>query len=663
MGFDLQKISFAPNAKRVMTSFDIQAIVSELKEKIVGTRIENIYQFSPLGFLISLRPSHRVIIEAGRRIHLTRYEIEKPSAPSLFCSILRRHLRQSCIEDIEVKDFERIVRFKFSSKDGSRSLLLEIFGAGNILLLNEEEKIVQALTYRRMRDRNVIRGEVYRFPPPRGISPTRASLTDFSNIKTQKGDVAPALGRILSIGSPYIEEILLRAMIDKSLPARNLTEVQIESLCSASTNLIQDHNKISSRVVAETSGEWLDIIPSPLLQYSSKKNIEYHTFNEAADDYFTGLSTTTEITMKEAVTNSRFEERRRIIEQQKEHLKNLEVEEFRNRRIADLLYIHFQEVNALLDNLQQHKEKLDGPINVLSLDSTKRTVRVQLEEQEFDLDLRLSFNDNVKQFYENSKKAHQKLEGVTKAISEAEKRFKNQDQERPQELDPPLRIIRERAWYEKFHWARSRNGALIVGGRDATTNELLIKKNMEPNDLVFHADSPGAPFVLLKASGTEITEGDIDDAAHMAASYSSAWKSGAAFADAYWVKPEQISKEAPSGEYLTRGSFMIRGQKNYLKHLQLRVSIGLLEESEGLQVIGGPPEATKKHTKSTVDIIPGRLTSGALAKDIRKALASKRLEIRKSILTFPIEEIQRFIPAGRGEIVSDPKLIGFETSR
>jgi hypothetical protein len=80
-------------------------------------------------------------------------------------------------------------------------------------------------------------------------------------------------------------------------------------------------------------------------------------------------------------------------------------------------------------------------------------------------------------------------------------------------------------------------------------------------------------------------------------------------------------------------------------------------------VIGGPPEATKKHTKSTVDIIPGRLSSGALAKDIRKALASKRLEIRKSILTFPIEEIQRFIPAGRGEIVSEPQLTGLETSR
>ena len=653
MGFDLQKISFAPNAKSVMTSFDIQAIVSELKGKIVGSRIDNIYQFSPLSFLISLRPSERMIMESGRRVHLTRYEVEKPATPSLFCSILRRNLGQSCIEDIEVKDFERVVKFKLSSKDGAKSLVLEIFGAGNVLLLNEEERIVQALTYRRMRDRNVVRGEVYRLPPPRGISPALISLADFSSIKMQKGDVARALGRILSIGSPYIEEILLRARIEKSLMAMNLTDIDIESLYSASKSLVQDLDRISSCVVTEASGEWLDIVPFRLVQYSSKKNMEYQTCNEAADDYFTALSAATQITMKAAVTDSRFEERKRIIEQQKEHLKNLEAEGSKNRRIADLLYIHFQEVNELLESLLQHRERLEVALKVLSLDSEKRRVRVQLEEQEFDLDLRLSFNDNARQFYDYSKNARGKLQGVVKAIDEAEKRFNKQDQERPQEAEHPLRIVRERAWYEKFRWARSRNGAFIVGGRDATTNEILIKKNMEPSDLVFHADFPGAPFVLLKASDIEISEGDIDDAAHLAASYSSAWQSGATFADVYWVKPEQISKEAPSGEYLTRGSFMIRGQKNFLRHIQLRISIGLLEEPEGLQVIGGPPEATKKHTGLAVDIIPGRLTSGALAKDIRKALASKRLELRKSIIALPIEEIQRFIPAGRGEIENE----------
>ena len=653
LGFNLHKISFATNAKSVMTSFDIQAIVNELKDRIVGSRIDNIYQFSPFSFLISLRPSYRMVMESGRRIHLTRYEIEKPATPSLFCSVLRRNLRQGSIEDIEVKDFERIVKFRLSSKDGTKSLVLEIFGAGNVILLDEEERIVQALTYRRMRDRNIVRGEIYRLPPPRGISPIHVSIEDLSSIKMQKGEVARALGRILSIGGPYIEEILLRAKIEKSLVAKDLTDVDIESLYLASKSLVQVHNKISSYIVAEASGEWLDIVPFPLLQYSLKKNIEYQTCNEAADDYFTALSAAAQSTMKAAVTDSRLEEQKRIIEQQKEHLKNLEAEESKNRRIADLLYIHFQEVNELFESLLLGRERSDIALKVVSHDSEKRRVRVQLEEQEFDLDLRLSFNDNVRQFYDRSKNARQKLEGVVKAAAEAEKRFSKQDQERPQEPEHPVRIVRDRAWYEKFHWARSRNGALIVGGRDATTNEILIKKNMEPNDLVFHADSPGAPFVLLKASEIEVSEGDIDDAAHVAASYSSAWKSGVAFTDVYWVKPEQISKEAPSGEYLTRGSFMIRGQKTSLRHIQLRISIGLLEEQEGLQVIGGPPEAVKKHTGSTVSIIPGRLTSGALAKDIRKALASKRLELRKSIITIPLEEIQRFIPAGRGEIENE----------
>ena len=95
---------------------------------------------------------------------------------------------------------------------------------------------------------------------------------------------------------------------------------------------------------------------------------------------------------------------------------------------------------------------------------------------------------------------------------------------------------------------------------------------------------------------------------------------------------------------------MIRGQKNILRHIQLRIAIGVVEESGFLQVIGGPPEAVMKRTISAVSIMPGRLTSGALAKDIRRALAYKMPGLRASIARLRVEEIQSFIPAGRGEM-------------
>ena len=98
---------------------------------------------------------------------------------------------------------------------------------------------------------------------------------------------------------------------------------------------------------------------------------------------------------------------------------------------------------------------------------------------------------------------------------------------------------------------------------------------------------------------------------------------------------------------------MVRGQKNYIRNVQLRVSIGLVEAEEGLLVIGGPPEAVKAQTKLAVDIIPGRLGSGALAKEIRRRLAFKKPELGQSILATPLDEFQRFIPPGGGETVTD----------
>ena len=45
---------------------------------------------------------------------------------------------------------------------------------------------------------------------------------------------------------------------------------------------------------------------------------------------------------------------------------------------------------------------------------------------------------------------------------------------------------------------------------------------------------------------------------------------------AYWVTPDQVSKTAPSGEYLTVGSFMIRGKKNFLPPSQLTMGFAFL---------------------------------------------------------------------------------------
>ncbi|MCJ7634703.1 NFACT family protein [Candidatus Bathyarchaeota archaeon] len=650
---DVRKVSVSSNAKEVMNSFDLQAIVEELRSTIMGARIENIYQFSPFALLISLHPTKNLVLEAGRRVHLTNYSVERPNTPSLFCSILRRNLRQGRVEGVNVEDFERVVRFKISSNETSFSLVVEVFGGGNILLLDEKDIIIQALTYRRMRDRNVIRGEIYKLPPPKGISPDHVTYAQLSSIKTQKGVVARVLGRVLSIGSPYVEEILLKAGIEKSLLASVLSGDDIQSIYLAISSLIEDSKGHRPRIIISESGGWLDVVPFPILQYVSMKSVEFETHNEAADVYFTRLSTELKTEEKTNGRNIQVEEQKRILKQQAARLEELEVDASTNQKSGDLLYTHFLEVQTLLDNLRQSKFESEKQPIIVSFDPSTRNVKVRLEDQDMDLDLRRSVYENARSFYEQAKTARQKMEGLKQAIEKAEKKIKTQETKMFQSYEQFPRRIRERAWYEKFHWTKSKRGLLLIGGRDATSNELLIKKHMESGDLVFHADTPGAPFVLLKAPNGEVDEEDITQAAQMAASYSSAWKAKVASTDTYWVKPDQISKESPTGEYLTRGAFMIRGQKNYVRNVQLQVSIGLIEDSEGLQVIGGPSDSVKVQTKLVVDIVPGRPNSGSVAKEIRTRLVSKRLELKGLILAIPLDELQRFIPPGGGEIIRD----------
>ena len=63
-------------------------------------------------------------------------------------------------------------------------------------------------------------------------------------------------------------------------------------------------------------------------------------------------------------------------------------------------------------------------------------------------------------------------------------------------------------WYEKFRWFTTSDGFLVVAGKDTVSNEVLIKKYTKQEDVVFHAEITGSPFVVIKAEGKEISEAD-----------------------------------------------------------------------------------------------------------------------------------------------------------
>nr|MBT4247259.1 DUF814 domain-containing protein [Candidatus Woesearchaeota archaeon] len=143
----------------------------------------------------------------------------------------------------------------------------------------------------------------------------------------------------------------------------------------------------------------------------------------------------------------------------------------------------------------------------------------------------------------------------------------------------------------------------------------------------------GSPFFVIK-NGKDASEITLKETAQAVAVYSRAWKLGHASADVFYVKPEQVTKEAQSGESLSKGSFMVYGKTEYL-HPKLEYAIGLVED----EIIGGPVTAIEKKTKKYVIVISGRNKKSALAKKIKAKLKGGDLD-----------DIIKFLPAGGAEM-------------
>jgi len=669
--------------KKEITSLDTAAVISELNKLIIGAWVTNIYQTGFKTLILKLhqtdRPTLNLLIRAGNRLHLTSLASEKPLKPSAFCMAIRKHLRNGRIKSIEQHEFERIVVIKIEARREEFQLVSELFGDGNIILVNSENKILQALSYRKMRDRNILRNETFRYPPDRGKNPSRTERKDLDELgNLGQLEIVKALSRFLGLGGLYAEEILIRAHVDKNAPCDSLSLVQLDNIFNSLEELLSKINaeQIKPEIIINEKKEWVDVVPFPLEKYSTFHAESYASFNEALDKYYSKKGLEEEITRTAAETEQLLAQQERILSKQLTTLKELQQETQKNKKIGEFIYAHFTELQLLIQKiidarnsgktwndivlvLEEEKKEGKGPgMYYDSFDPQNSFLYLFAGELKFPINLRRSVQENASDYYEKAKKAQKRREGAEKALLETKKKMNDLEKQRTEKVaairEPEPQKVEKKAWYEKFRWFSSSQGFLVIGGKDATTNEVLVKKYTDSHDIVFHADIAGAPFVIVKTQDREAAEQTIKEAAEFAAAFSTAWKDTFAAVDVYWIHPDQVSKTPPTGQFLAKGSFMIYGKKNYVRRVQLRTAIGIVTEKEGkVKVVGGPKEAISDQTDFLVEIAPGDQSSGQLAKRIRELLAQRvPTEFQKTVLSLSLDAIQSFIPAGKGILLS-----------
>ncbi|MEM3851510.1 MAG: NFACT RNA binding domain-containing protein, partial [Methanomassiliicoccales archaeon] len=172
----------------------------------------------------------------------------------------------------------------------------------------------------------------------------------------------------------------------------------------------------------------------------------------------------------------------------------------------------------------------------------------------------------------------------------------------------------------------SSEGCLVLGGRDAKSNERLVQKHMEDGDRYVHADIYGAPSVVVKwREGA--SDATLEEACTFAVCFSRAWNAKIGSAAAYWVHPDQVSKTPASGEYLKTGSFVIRGRRNYFPKLKLELCLGHVEYEGEMKLVCAPPGAFRHQSTKYFLILPGDKTKEEIASELSERLGAKKDDI------------------------------------
>lgn len=676
--------------KKESSSFDILVAIKELKDTIIDSRVNNIYQFDQKTIVFKLhktsKPPIRFVLEAGRRLHLTAYAEESPTEPPPFCMMLRQYLRDAWLVNIEQYEFERIVVISFNTKTGILKLTIELFGDGNIILTNPSNVIIQALFFKRMRDRNILHGEPFQFPPSSGKNPFKTSQEELQETLMDAGDIeiVRALARTIGLGGIYSEEILLRAQIEKTTPCKNLTQENINNIY----NILQDFLskilacKLEPCIILDQDESYLDVTPFHLKRYETYKTKDYSNFNDALDEFFLKVKTTEKAIASVEVDKLQAEEKRlkRMIADQEKALAEDETKSEKDKTIGNTIYAHFNELDEFAKKLvaaNQHgadwssifaQTMLDKKAGkspeafIEGFDSKNLAVNFFIDNLHFSLNLRRSLFENANEYYERGKRAKQKSCGTLLALEDSKRKLAKIERElreaeeirslKPAEMLEALakRKVEAKEWYEKFRWFTSSEGFLIVAGKDTVSNEVLIKKHTQPDDIVFHAEITGSPFVVVKTEGKPVTEQTLREAGEYAAAFCRAWRENVGSADIYWVKPDQLSKSGPSGESVPHGAFFIVGKRNWMRNTPLRTAVGAVV-NEDAYFVGGAVESVRAKTKAYIVLVPGDNTGKDLLKQVLKAITLKlSKEQREKLGKISIEQVREFIPYTKGAI-------------
>ncbi len=484
----------------------------------------------------------------------------------------------------------------------------------------------------------------YEPPPQNAIDILELKENDLKEILSGSVSSAKLIGRKLGLPTKYVEEIFRIAKIDSKTLGIELEKDDIKKIFDSLNEIIGKVVSGKHDPVIVQDEKNYEVYPIKLGNEQNFTTIP--SFMEGLDKLFTeklierGKETqTSDVDKKIAELKNQLDEQNKAIIKVKEksskithiakHLQELVsqgISTIKDPKVTDLLNKNDSEIvqEKGVSILKIHDEKIKINLN----SSIHAIASILFNEAKRQMAAIISIERQKKKTEKNLEVRNKEAKIGQESITYSE--------------------IRKKNWFERYRWFYTTDGILAIGGRDSSSNSAVIRKHLEKNDKVFHADIYGSPFFILKNGPKTISSASLNEVAHATVCFSRAWREAMYGTNAYWVEPNQVKKAAPSGQFLAKGSFVIDGTRNFVNISTLKLAVGIVKQDTSFLIACGPPNPIKKNSLCYVVIEPSGLEMTDLAKKIKNEFVKINEKVTKNI---GLDDLVRVLPAGKSHVV------------
>ena len=579
--------------KKALTGPDIRELVSEW-QYLLGCRLEQFGRPSSNELILKFRSSRtgtiRLVVDLSGWGYVTKEPISTESNQGVFVNAVRKTIKKSRLETISQLNGDRIICLEFIRGDESHTLIFEMFHKGNAILCSDGN-IKTVMRQQKFKHRSLKPGLEYLAPP--GFNPFESGFSKFSEaISGSERPIGASLTIDCNLGGEISNLACHRLEIDVST---KIEQSKFQSIYDQVEAILSD--KIRPSIFLDDRGKNFTVSSFNLSHL--RQGPQFDTFSEAIETYLNSR--------EEPILVVEDKEDIRII-RQKQAIDNYLSKAKKLREKGNLI---FSNVGLVKNAIKNEKDT------------------IQIENKEFKIGISKSPEANASDYFDKAKEMERKAKRTREILDTKPSKKPRRKKIKAENLE----------WFENYRWFITSEGEVAIGGKDATTNERAVKKYLKNMDRYAHADVHGAPSVVVKNNGTPPSSDSMLEACHFSLAYSKAWAARVSSGHSFWVESDKVSKTPNTGEFLAKGSFVIRGKRNWNKNLELKLAIGLIDYNGVEKLMGGPVMALENQSKKYAVFKPGFTDRKNLSK------------LLSNIFERDISEIEKLLPNGGFKLV------------